>query len=136
VYYDGPTDEEARSDTDSEYGREARPLEWRMYGKRGVRPHRLATHDRLGTVRAGSLPGLGPCRGEGHDPELADRLFSSYLPLRLSAKPAKGWRFKSWQGACRGTRAVCTLLVSRNFERSRSLRQGVTMQARARLTIR
>jgi hypothetical protein len=34
---------------------------------------------------------------------------SSYTPIRLTAKPAKGWRFKTWSGACRGTRASCAL---------------------------
>ncbi len=34
---------------------------------------------------------------------------SSYTPIRLTAKPARGWRFKAWSGACRGTRASCTL---------------------------
>jgi List-Bact-rpt repeat protein len=35
--------------------------------------------------------------------------FPSYVPLRLTAKPAKGWRFRAWGGACRGTRVVCTV---------------------------
>ena len=33
----------------------------------------------------------------------------SFTATRLTAKPAKGWRFKTWSGACRGTRASCTL---------------------------
>lgn len=33
----------------------------------------------------------------------------SYVPLRLTAKPAKGWRFRAWNGACRGARLVCTV---------------------------
>lgn len=40
--------------------------------------------------------------------------FSSYIPLRLTAKPAKGWRFRRWSGACRGTRPVCTLPMTSN----------------------
>jgi len=27
----------------------------------------------------------------------------------LRAKPAKGWRFVRWSGACRGTRLSCTV---------------------------
>jgi len=38
--------------------------------------------------------------------------FASYVPLRLTAKPTKGWRLKSWKGACRGTRPVCTVPMS------------------------
>lgn len=36
-------------------------------------------------------------------------VFPSYVPLQLAAKPAKGWRFRAWSGACRGTRLVCTV---------------------------
>jgi hypothetical protein len=36
-------------------------------------------------------------------------VFPSYVPLQLTAKPAKGWRFRSWTGACRGTRLACTV---------------------------
>jgi hypothetical protein len=36
-------------------------------------------------------------------------VFPSYVPLRLTAKPAKGWRFRTWSGACRGTRLVCSV---------------------------
>ena len=39
---------------------------------------------------------------------------SSYAPLRLSAKPAKGWRFKLWKGACHGTRPSCTLPMTKD----------------------
>ena len=35
--------------------------------------------------------------------------FPSYTPLRLTATPAKGWRFRSWAGACRGRNTRCTL---------------------------
>jgi hypothetical protein len=40
--------------------------------------------------------------------------FSSYVPLKLTAKPAKGWRFGRWGGACRGTRPVCTVPMTSN----------------------
>ncbi len=35
--------------------------------------------------------------------------FPSFVPLGLTATPAKGWRFRSWAGACRGTRPICTV---------------------------
>jgi len=35
--------------------------------------------------------------------------FPSFVPLGLTATPAKGWRFRSWAGACRGTRPTCTV---------------------------
>ena len=41
---------------------------------------------------------------------------SSHNPLRLRAAPAKGWRFRAWSGACRGTKAVCTLPMSANAQ--------------------
>ena len=42
-------------------------------------------------------------------PPRCSRLVPSYSPLRLTASPAQGWRFRSWVGACRGTRPACTL---------------------------
>ena len=33
----------------------------------------------------------------------------SHAPFTLTAKAAKGWRFKTWKGACRGTRSSCSL---------------------------
>ena len=33
----------------------------------------------------------------------------SHVPFTLSAKAAKGWRFKTWRGACRGTKPTCSL---------------------------
>ena len=35
--------------------------------------------------------------------------FPSFVPVQLSATPAKGWRFRSWAGACRGTKTRCTV---------------------------
>jgi hypothetical protein len=35
--------------------------------------------------------------------------FPSHVPLRLAATPAKGWRFRSWSGACRGRNRSCTV---------------------------
>jgi Divergent InlB B-repeat domain len=38
--------------------------------------------------------------------------FPSFVPLRLTATPAKGWRFRSWTGACRGRNRSCTVPMS------------------------
>ena len=35
--------------------------------------------------------------------------FPSFSPVRLTATAAKGWRFRSWSGACRGARTTCTV---------------------------
>lgn len=35
--------------------------------------------------------------------------FPSYQSLRLTATPAKGWRFRAWSGACNGSRRTCTV---------------------------
>lgn len=40
------------------------------------------------------------------------KAFTSYFPVFLVAKPAKGWRLKSWTGACRGTKLRCRLGMS------------------------
>lgn len=42
-------------------------------------------------------------------PPRCSGLVPSYSSLRLTASAAKGWRFKTWAGACRGTRPACTL---------------------------
>jgi hypothetical protein len=33
--------------------------------------------------------------------------FPSHVPVRLSATPSKGWKFRSWAGACRGRSRSC-----------------------------
>jgi Divergent InlB B-repeat domain len=38
--------------------------------------------------------------------------FPSFSPVRLTATPAKGWKLRSWSGACRGARASCTVPMS------------------------
>jgi Divergent InlB B-repeat domain len=35
--------------------------------------------------------------------------FPSFSPLRLTATPAKGWRLRSWAGACRGRSRTCSI---------------------------
>jgi hypothetical protein len=37
---------------------------------------------------------------------------ASYSPVRLTASPAKGWKLRSWSGACRGSKKVCTVPMS------------------------
>ena len=38
--------------------------------------------------------------------------FPSFTPVRLTATPAKGWKLRSWSGACRGSRKTCTVPMS------------------------
>ena len=37
----------------------------------------------------------------------------SYEPVALTARPAKGWKFRRWSGACRGTKPTCDLPLNR-----------------------
>jgi hypothetical protein len=54
-----------------------------------------------GTVRGGA--------GRVSCPSRCVAALPSYEAARIVATPAKGWRFKSWTGTCRGTRTTCTL---------------------------
>lgn len=36
----------------------------------------------------------------------------SYVSVRITATPAKGWKFRSWAGACRGKSRSCTLSMT------------------------
>jgi len=54
-----------------------------------------------GAVRS-SLPGI-TCR-----PRCAGA-FPSYSPVTLVAAPAKGWKFRVWKGACRGSKRACSV---------------------------
>jgi Divergent InlB B-repeat domain len=36
----------------------------------------------------------------------------SYQPARLAATPAKGWKLRSWSGACKGAKKTCTVPMS------------------------
>jgi hypothetical protein len=57
-----------------------------------------------GTVR-GSRPGIA-C------PATCSALVPSYESLRLTAKPARGWRLARWKGSCRGRAIACLLLMT------------------------
>jgi hypothetical protein len=35
--------------------------------------------------------------------------FASFAPVRLTATAAKGWKLRSWTGACRGVKRTCTV---------------------------
>lgn len=37
---------------------------------------------------------------------------TSFSPVRLVATPAKGWKLRSWSGACRGAQKTCTVPMS------------------------
>jgi hypothetical protein len=63
------------------------------------------------------VSGKGSVRGPGAGIRCPGRCASpapSYVPLRLSAQPAKGWKLRSWTGACRGSRPTCTVPMSAN----------------------
>jgi hypothetical protein len=38
--------------------------------------------------------------------------FSSFTSVKLTATPAKGWKLRSWSGACRGSKKTCTVPMS------------------------
>jgi List-Bact-rpt repeat protein len=40
--------------------------------------------------------------------------FTSYEPVKLVAKPVKGWRFRGWAGSARGTQLTASVPMSRN----------------------
>lgn len=37
----------------------------------------------------------------------------SFTPVRLTAKPIKGWRFVRWTGACAGTKVTCSVPMAK-----------------------
>jgi List-Bact-rpt repeat protein len=37
----------------------------------------------------------------------------SYVPVRLRATPAKGWKFRTWTGSCSGKRRTCRVPMTR-----------------------
>ena len=38
--------------------------------------------------------------------------FPSFTAVKLTAAPAKGWKLRSWSGACRGAKKTCTVPMS------------------------
>lgn len=54
-----------------------------------------------------SRPGGLACRSGA-----CSKPFTSYVPVVLTEKPAKGWRFTGWSGACHGTRATCSVAMT------------------------
>ena len=38
--------------------------------------------------------------------------FPSFTPVRLTATAAKGWKFRSWTGVCRGSKKTCAVPMS------------------------
>jgi Divergent InlB B-repeat domain len=58
------------------------------------------------------VSGRGSIRGPGAGIRCPGRCASpapSYVPLRLTAQPAKGWKLRNWSGACRGSRPTCAV---------------------------
>lgn len=75
-----------------------------------------------------SVGGKGSVRdfaGRVSCPTLCRASVDSYTPERLTAKPARGWRFKAWSGSCRGTRPTCTLPMKKaSSARATFVRKG------------
>ena len=62
-----------------------------------------------------ALTGKGAVRSSGAGiacPRRCSASFPSYSAVRLTAAPSKGWRFRSWSGACRGPKKACTVPMS------------------------
>jgi hypothetical protein len=64
------------------------------------------------SIRVGGRGTVRSTSGGIACPKRCSATVASYASIRLTAKPAKGWRFKSWQGSCRGKRAVCAVPMS------------------------
>jgi hypothetical protein len=60
------------------------------------------------TLRA-SVVGKGRVTAHGLDCPGVCRVRVQPYPVSLTARPARGWRFAGWSGACRGAGAVCRL---------------------------
>jgi hypothetical protein len=60
-----------------------------------------------------AVKGRGTVSGAGIQcrPRCAASL-PSFRATRLSAAPAKGWRFRAWTGACKGAKRTCTVPMS------------------------
>jgi Divergent InlB B-repeat domain len=62
-----------------------------------------------------SLAGKGTVRSSREGISCRPRCsaaFASFTPVKLTAKPAKGWKLRGWSGACRGARTTCTVPMS------------------------
>jgi hypothetical protein len=64
------------------------------------------------SVRVGGKGTVRSSSGGIACPKRCSATVASFASVRLTAKPAKGWRFKGWQGSCRGKRAVCAVPMS------------------------
>ena len=58
---------------------------------------------------------------------------ASYVPVKLTATAAKGWRLRSWSGACRGTKPACILPMGYRARRGRSSSSGGKDEGEANL---
>jgi hypothetical protein len=66
-------------------------------------------------VSISSLAGTGSVAASEGDIACPSTCSGTYLPdsvVTLVASPASGWVFSSWGGACSGTSATCTVIVS------------------------
>jgi hypothetical protein len=62
-----------------------------------------------------AVTGKGAVRSSGAGiacPPRCSASVPSYSPLRLIAAPAKGWKLRSWSGACRGSKKACAVPMS------------------------
>jgi Divergent InlB B-repeat domain len=62
-----------------------------------------------------AVTGKGAVRSSGAGIACRSRCSASlpsYSPVRLTASPAKGWKLRSWSGACRGSKRACTVPMS------------------------
>jgi hypothetical protein len=62
-----------------------------------------------------AVTGRGAVRSSGAGiacPSRCSASFPSYSPVRLTPSPAKGWKLRSWSGACRGLKKACTVPMS------------------------
>jgi hypothetical protein len=49
-------------------------------------------------------------------PRRCTTALESYEPAELIAKPARGWKFRRWTGACVGSKPVCDLTMNRALQ--------------------
>jgi hypothetical protein len=68
---------------------------------------RLALDLTVAVSGRGSLTGTIPCT------RTCVRTVASGDPVALRARPARGWRFVRWTGACRGSRPICSFRATK-----------------------